>query len=285
MPAPVREPPGPVIPVVFERAVLYNRRSVEREFMNRISCRNRYAIYAVVLVVSFVLAACGKDSSDVDPTSFAAGWRSLETDHAVFFEPPDSPTLPKQAMFADYCENILGQWITLLDLTVPEKIEIFRFVTNQECEEATGHTAGYVDGYRIYTRIGARMGGALALAAFTSVDPEAKSFGMIRHGFREAFDLLTENPHTKTSQLRAEGRWESLPELISTTQITDQEAYDAQTASFVAYLIQRHGATKFKMLWRSVLDLGPSLEKIYGGSLQQLEDDWIVHMEREAKKT
>ena len=108
---------------------------------------------------------------------------------------------------------------------------------------------------------------------------------MIRHGFREAFDLLTENPHTKTSQLRAEGRWQSLPELISTTQITDQEAYDAQTASFVAYLIQRHGVTKFKMLWRSVLDLGPSLEKIYGGSLQQLEDDWIVHMEREAKKT
>lgn len=253
--------------------------------MNKIGANTRYAICAVVIVVGVVLASCGKDASDVDPMSFAAGWRSMETDHAIFFEPPDSPTLSKQGLYAEYCDNILGQWMELLDLQVPQKIQVFRFVTNQECEEATGHTAGYVDGYRIYTRIGAPMGGALALSAFYSVDPEAKSFGMIRHGFREAFDLLTENPHTKTSQLRAEGRWLSLPELISSAQITDQEAYDAQTASFVAYLIQRHGVDKFKKLWRSVIELAPSLENIYGGSLQQLEEDWIVHMEREAKRT
>jgi len=253
--------------------------------MNKLGYLNRLSIYAAILTVSLWLAACGKNGSHVDPTAFAAGWRSIETDNALFFEPPDSPTVTKQAMFADYCQSILGQWITLLELQVPQKIEVYRFVTNQECEQATGHTAGYVDGYRIYTRIGSPMGGALALSAFYSVDPEAESFPMIRHGFREAFDLLTENPHQKTSQLRAEGRWQSLQDLIATQQITDQEAYDAQTASFVAYLIQRHGVDKFKKLWRSVIELEPSLENIYGGSLKELEDDWVVHLEREAKKT
>lgn len=252
--------------------------------MNKLHIVNRMGIYVAVIAVSLLVTSCGK-KAHVDPTAFATGWTAIETDHAIFFEPPDSPTISKQSMFADYCENILGQWIKLLQLDVPEKIKVYRFVTNQECEEATGHSSGYVDGYRIYTRVGSPMGGALALAAFNSVDPEAKSFDMIRHGFRGAFDLLTDNPHQKTSQLRAGGRWLSLPELVAGGEITDREAYDSQTASFVAYLIQRHGVEKFKMLWRSVLELQPSLEKIYGGSLQQLEDDWVIHLEREAKKT
>ena len=253
--------------------------------MNKFRVVNRIGELAAVFTVGLLVAACGGRQTDVDPTAFATGWRSTVTDHLIIFEPPDSPTIDKQAMFAKYCEDVLGQWVKLLELELPEKVKIYRFITNQECEDATGHSAGYVDGYRIYTRIGAPMGGALALAGFHSVDPEAASFDLIRHGFREAFDRLTENPHQKTSILRAEGRWQSLPDLLGPGEITDREAYDAQTASFVAYLIQRHGVAKFKMLWRSVLELGPSLDNIYGGSLQQLEEDWIIHLEREAKKT
>ncbi len=253
--------------------------------MNKFRVVNCIGELVAVLTVALLIAACGTKQPQVDPTAFATGWLSTETDHAIFFEPPDSPTAGKQVMFAKYCEDVLGQWVKLLELELPEKIEVYRFVTNQECEDATGHSAGFVDGYRIYTRIGAPMGGALALAGFHSADPEAASFDPIRHGFREAFDRLTDNPHQKASILRAEGRWQSLPDLLGPGEITDREAYDAQTASFVAYLIQRHGVEKFKMLWRSVLELGPSLEKIYGGTLQELEEDWIVHLEREAKKT
>ena len=239
---------------------------------------------ATVLVVAALLTSCGRKQQNIDPTAFAAGWLATETEHMTLFEPPDSPRVSLQMRFAENSEEVLTRLMELLELDLPEKIEIYRFVTNQDCLDATGHSAGYVDGYRIYTRIGAPMGGALALAAFTSVDPEAASFELIRDGFREAFDHLYDNLHQETSRLRAEGRWLPLQELITPGEIADREAYDAQSASFVGYLIQRHGVEKFKMLWRSVLELGPSLEKIYGGSVRQIEEDWIVHLEREAKK-
>ena len=53
----------------------------------------------------------------------------------------------------------------------------------------------------------------------------------------------------------------------------------------MAFLIQRHGNERLKMLWRSVLELGPSLERIYGVSLDQLESEWMSHMAQEAKRT
>ena len=251
--------------------------------MNMIRSIKWLATGTTILTIAALVTACGKKPT-IDPTAFATGWAATETEHTTLFEPPDSPRVSLQTRFAENSEEILTKLMELLKLTLPEKIRIYRFITNKDCEEATGHSAGYVDGYRIYTRIGAPMGGALALAAFTSVDPEANSFELIRHGFREAFDHLYDNLHQETSRLRAEGRWLPLQELIASGQITDREAYDAQSASFVGYLIQRHGIDKFKMLWRSVLELGPSLEKIYGGSVQQIEEDWIVHLEREAKK-
>jgi hypothetical protein len=252
--------------------------------MKLVSILNSSRQTALSIFVIVVVASCS-GRQEVDPARFAAGWKSAQTEHVIVFEPPDSPRANRTESFAQASEDVLMRLTELMSLDVPDRIEIYRFITNRDCETATGHSAGYVEEYRIYTRIGAPMGGAIALAAFSSVDPDAPSFPMIRDGFREAFDHPTDNLHRRTSELRADGRWLPLKELTLDMGITDREAYEAISASFVAYLIQRHGIEKFKMLWRSVLELVPSLEKIYGGTLEEIEADWIKHLEREAKKT
>jgi hypothetical protein len=245
----------------------------------------RHWRHAVVAMVVPALLACGKRRQEIDPSTFSAGWVSEDTEHFKVFDPPQSPRRAQLKAFAESCEEAYKDLSKLLSLTVPEKIAIYRFITNQDCEAATGHAAVFVEGYRIYTRIGSPVGGAIAVAAFTSVDPEAPSFELIRDGLREAFDNESNNIHGEAARLRSGGRWLPLSAIVNPASVSDREAYRLESASFVAYLIQTQGMDRFKMLWRSVLDLSSSLEKIYGGTLQEIEDDWVSHLEREAKRT
>lgn len=244
-----------------------------------------YWRYLAVAVAVPALLSCGKSKSKIDPAKFAAGWVVDSTAHFRLYDPPQSPRLAQLRILAQSCEEAYGNLSALLNLNVTEKISVYRFITNQDCEAAIGHPAVYVDGYRIYTRIGSPVGGAIAVAAFTSVDPEAPSFELIRDGLREAFDNESDNPHSEAAVLKNEGRWIPLSSLVNPSSVTDRDAYRKECASFVAYLIQTQGIDRFKMLWKSVLDLPSSLEKIYGGSLKEIEDDWISHLEREAKRT
>ncbi len=233
-----------------------------------------------------LLSACGEtQQQEAGRQSFATGWIVNETEHIRLLDPPDSPRAPYSKTFSEQCEAMYGQLSRVMSVSITQKIEIYRFVTSQACEDATGHPVGHVEDFRVYTRIGAPIGGAMALAACTSIDTEAKSFPLIRHGLRKAFDNQATDIHRDAHALEGEGRWLSLSQLLSGDAVEDREAYDLESASFVGYLIQRHGIDKFKMLWRSVLELQPSLEKIYGGGIEQLEEDWITHVEHESKKT
>ncbi len=241
--------------------------------------------YSAIMIVALALLACGKRRQDVNPSTFSAGWVADSTEHFRVFEPPQSPRRPQLKFFAQSCEDAYADLSKLLGLSLTQKISIYRFITNQDCEAAIGHAAVYVDGYQIYTRVGSPIGGAIAVAAFSSTDPEAPSFELIKDGLREAFDNESESIHGDAARLKSEGRWLPLAALMNPASVSDREAYRIESASFVAYLIQTQGIDRFKMLWRSVLDLPLSLEKIYGGTVQELEEDWVAHMEREAKRT
>lgn len=256
-----------------------------RELLLHFQSFRRSPAPVLLLLLALAVLSCGKTRQEIDPSSFASGWVSEQTEHFTVFDPPQSPRRTHLREFGENCEQAYAELARGLKLDLKGRISIYRFITNQDCETATGHAAGRVEGYRIYTRIGAPVGGAIALAAFTSVDPEAQSFELIKDGLREAFDNESANIHGDAAKLKSEGRWQPLSMLLTPESIADHEAYRVESASFVAYLIQVHGIDKFKMLWRSALDLGPSLERIYGGTLQQIEDDWAGHVEREAKKT
>ncbi len=253
--------------------------------MSRQHIIQRYWRYLAIASAIPALIACGKRQKTIDPATFAVGWVSDSTAHFRLFDPPQSPRVAQLRVLAQACEEAYANLSKLLNLDVKEKISIYRFITNQDCEAAIGHPAVYVEGYRIYTRIGSPVGGAIAVAAFTSIDPEAPSFEMIKDGLREAFDGESDNIHGDAANLKNGGRWIPLSALVNPSTVTDRDAYRLESASFVAYLIQTQGVDRFKMLWKSVLDLPSSLEKIYGGTLKEIEDDWTAHLQREAKRT
>ena len=243
--------------------------------------------YFTALTIAVSVFACGGPSLEINPKDFSGDWEHIETEHFKIFVPSDSPRPTRVLVsFGGVCEEIFGQVVYHLEIEVKDPIHIYQFTTNQDCEETIGHPASFVEASNIYTRIGAEIGGALAEAMCNAIDPDAASFPLIRDGLRAVFDERHRNVHRQAQTLLQEaGRWYRLPELMAGEAGGDNEAYRFATASFVAYLIQVHGSDQFKMLWRSVLELGPSLERIYGLSLEQLEIDWMEHMEREARET
>jgi len=238
-----------------------------------------------ILLGALLFLGCGGGQGVPERAAFAAGWSVEETPHFRVYEPPDSPRVGYLKDFGASCESVYEQLVRLLSVETEQKIQVYRFITSQDCVQATGQPAGFVDRYTIYTRIGAPMGGAIALAACTSIDPDARPAMILRDGLRLAFDSQSNNIHQETSILRGEGRWIPLADLLTGAAGKDDEVYNAESASFVAYLIQRHGIDRFKMAWKSAIDAGPSFEKIFGGTLQEIEDDWIAHLEREAKRS
>jgi len=240
---------------------------------------------ALVVTLVWFLSGCGSKEPRVDPRRFAAQWDSATSEHFAILTPPNSPRkFQALEVFGNACDDVLGQVTRTLELKTPPRIFVYLFTTNQDCEAATGHSTSFVEGYNIFTRLGAQIGGVIAEAACNSIDPDAHSFAVIRNGLRVLFDERERNVHHDAVRLRAAGRLPKLPDLIQGGAIQDREAYDYACASFVAFLLARYGPDQFKMLWKSVLDLGPSLERIYGGTIPQMDADWTTFLDREAKR-
>lgn len=239
---------------------------------------------AVILLPGSLLFGCGGAEKPAARATFAAGWNSEETPHFRIYEPPDSPRTGYLKDFAVSCEITYEQLARLLHIDTNEKIYIYRFITSQDCMDATGHLAGHVDGRTIYTRIGAPLGGAIAIAAFSNVVPNAHPAHIVSDGLRKAIDSHAPNIHQDMALLRSQGRWTPLEELLG-PKTPDPETYEAASASFVAYLIQRHGIDQFKRIWKGGVDPVVTLESTLGVPLDQIEEDWIVHLEREAKRS
>jgi hypothetical protein len=248
---------------------------------------SRFAQASLAVFLAAGLLACGGKELEVQPKVFATDWEMTESEHFRFYLPPDSPrSLRAQAAFAEACEEIHALVTRYLGIEVEEPIAVYLFTTNQDCEKATGHSSGFVEEYNIYTSIGAEIGGVIALAMCHGIDPEAGSFVLIKEGLRTVFNERSANVHAEAqARITDEGRWYTLPEMIGGKGSADPETYKFARASFVAFLIQQYGSERFRMLWRSVLELGPSLERIYDRSLDQLDAQWMGHLAQEAKRT
>ena len=240
--------------------------------------------FGVAAAVAF--AACARKAPGVDPKKFNSTWQSAQSQHFIVWTPPHSPrTFETLAKFGEACDGIWDQVVRVLELKPPDSISLYLFTTNQDCEAATGHGAGFVEGFNVFTNLGAPVGGVIAEACCNSIDPEARSFPLVRNGVRVLFEQRDRNLHEEAAALRAAGRLPKLADLIAGTPVNDKQAYDVASASFLSYLIARHGTDQFKMLWKSVLELRPSLERIYGGTIDQMDGEWNHFLDREAKRT
>ena len=253
--------------------------------MTRILTRfTRTALIAVVATVA--MASCGQKADTVNPAAFARGWKTYEGINFTLYAPANSPR-PRRGLEATVkaCDDIYDLVARQLNVSTDHDIKIYMFTTSEDCQVATGKPASFVEGLTICTKLGAPVGGLVAEAVCNSIDPEAKSFPLIRDGIRNLFELRDVNVQLEAAARRVKGNWPTLEDLLYKQSCDDQEIYQYASASFVAFLIARYGTDQFKMLWRSVLDLRPSIEKIYGGTIPQMEEEWFRTQDKLAKRT
>lgn len=251
--------------------------------MPKVSWKTFHVVAALVVVGALV--SCG-GAKKADPTRFAKDWHKYEAVNFTVYTPPDTPR-PRRGIeaFGKASDDTYDFVARQLRLQVEDDIAIYLFTSTEQCEAATGKPASFVEGLNIYTRLGAPSGGMIAEAMCNSIDPQAPSFRLIRDGVRNLFDERDLNIHYEALAFRDSGKWASLEDLLETQSASDPDIYKFASASFVAFLIQRYGTDQFHMLWRSVLELRPSIEKIYGGTLPQMEEEWFRIQDKLAKKT
>lgn len=238
------------------------------------------------LLATGVFVSCGRGDSKIDPQEFAKDWKATKAFNFTVYTPSDTPR-PKRGVdaFAISCDQTYDYVAGQLKVQVEGDIGVYLFTSDEDCKAATGRPASFVEGLNIYTRLGAPMGGLIAEAICNSVDPEAKSFKLIRDGVRNLFDERDQNVHYEALVLRGQTNWPTLENLIERQTDENPAVYKFASASFTAFLIQRYGIDQFWMLWRSVLDLRQSIEKIYGGTLPQMEEEWLRIQDKMAKRT
>lgn len=165
----------------------------------------RWVLLAVLVAVGLV--ACGKGKQEINPKKFSADWQGFESRHLVLYLPPDSPRETEAlTAFGEACDQAFEQAVKSIEIEIPQRLILYLFTTTQACEAATGRPAGFVDGGNIYTRLGAPIGGVIAEAVCNAIDPEARSFPVVRRGIRVIFDHNEENVHARAAALRAAGR-------------------------------------------------------------------------------
>jgi hypothetical protein len=244
----------------------------------------RENLTALVVLVAFT--SCGGGANKADPQQFAKDWRSTQAVNFTVYTPPNTPRPPRGIeTYGKACDEIYDYVGRQLKLEVEDDIAIYLFTSEEDCKVATGRSAGFVEGLNIYTRLGAPVGGVIAEAICNSADREAKSFKLIRDGIRNLFDERDRNIHHEALAYRLSSHWPTLEDLINKQTAGDPEVYKFASGSYVAFLIQRYGTEQFHQLWRSNLELWPALEKIYGGTLPQMEEEWLRIQDKLAKRT
>lgn len=241
---------------------------------------------AVTATILAILVSCGGGGKQADPGTFAKDWRKLEAVNFTVYTPKDTPR-PRRGIetFGRACDETYDYVSKQLRIEVEDDIGVYLFTSTEDCQAATGKPASYVDKLNIYTRLGAPVGGLIAEAMCNSLDLDAPSFKFIRDGVRNLFDERDINIHFEAVALRQTREWPTLEDLLYKQSASDPEVYKYASASFVAFLIQRYGTDQFHMLWRSVLELRPSIEKIYGGTLPDMEAEWFRIQDKLAKRT
>lgn len=240
----------------------------------------------LILAISVLaVASCAKEKK-ADPGLFAKDWRKLEFVNFTVYTPPDTPRR-RQGLesFGQACDDTYEYIARQLKIEVVDDIGIYLFTRDEDCVTATGRTANFAEKLNIFTRIGAPIGGLIAETMCNSLDPEAPSFKLVRDGVRTLFDERDVNIHYEALSVRKSRPWPSLDELVTKQSFSDPTAYKYACASFVAFLIQRYGTDQFHALWRSSLDLPTSLQRIYGGSLPEMEAEWIRVQDALSRRT
>ena len=267
----------------------------------------------LVILTGYLIISCTREEEpgpfflyplpeQIDPEVAARLTKRKETDNYIFYYAAGD------TVQFDRCEAYVKWGLDYLEVTLPKKIEYFKFRSFEEMKEALGSVAGgwafpedmaYATLWKWHNHEAMHLLSLLwsgynyptaffveGIAVAHEYDPYNNSW--ISQWNREEVD----EPYTDiVSQLHAEEKLYPLADIMESDAFHDYHSNEGervaypQAGVFTAYLIDTYGLDKFKEVfttldWEDSIDVIENhLELIYGKSLDELEQEWYLALE------
>ena len=218
------------------------------------------------------------------------GWEKRETDRFIFIYDRDKKNAPYGLTYPTdlavrLIEEHYDKFSSLLDVHAKEKIEVYIANSPEETARLAGNTQkseGYAHPFLfvvVSTFPHAVMHEVMHVLEYICLGRDHSEIAdFLSHGLQEYGDgnLGTYGGYQATVRMKKnleESTFKPLREI---------DDYP-ETASLTQYLIEEHGARKFRQLIKAATDndqFAQSLAQIYGLSMDELEHEWINWIKR-----
>ncbi|MBU0708480.1 hypothetical protein KJ596_01865 [Patescibacteria group bacterium] len=216
-------------------------------------------------------------------------WEKVESEHSIYYFFPSSYAHKICDRLVKEREAAYEKLNSIFKVVLSEKIKWYFFPSREE-------------GVRLLGTLSPEQAIAPALVIFTVYNehhdstPEHElvhilsfywnsglthSYKFLSEGLAGYLDSSVKGKHELARKLKVDGKLISFKKIITSTDFksNDPDITYIQSASFVRFVIEEYGWSKFSKLWLVKGNLGSEMGKIYGLDLEDIEREWLNFLE------
>ena len=217
-------------------------------------------------------------------------WDKLETENFIFFYPPKGFVKENIQRLSMGREKAFLTLNKIFQVQLPEKIRWFFLESAERGIKLLGDVspnqalAPILTIFTVYNeKHDSTPGHELThILSFYWNSGFTNSYKFLSEGLARSLDQSSRDHHALAKKLKNENK------IISFFKILSPQDFNAanpdityiQSASFVKWLIDDYDWEKFAKVWLVKNDLSLAMEKIYGASLEKLENFWLEFLSR-----
>ena len=214
-------------------------------------------------------------------------WQTIATKHFTIYHETNSATVPR---LEEMQRNITASRASVLQLIrhddFPDRIHVFLVDSRSRMKDLMGaeQFGGAIASIRVVFAVVNATNNGCSTHEFCHVIAGAvwgKPERWIDEGFASYSDERWRNRETIVGQLAEQGRLLPLKTLAEDFLKQPEWVAYHQSASFLGYVIERHGWEKFKQIWRGGFK---SIPRVLGRSVEEVESDWRARLPAELPK-
>jgi hypothetical protein len=204
-------------------------------------------------------------------------WQTIATKHFTIYHETNSATVPR---LEEMQRSITASRAAVLQLIrcddFPDRLHVFLVDSRARMKDLMGveQFGGAIASIRVVFAVVNATNNGCSTHEFCHVIASAtwgKPERWIDEGFASYSDERWRNRDTIVAQLAAQQRLLPLKTLTEDFLKQPEWVTYHQSASFLGYVIERHGWEKFKQIWRGGFK---SISRVLGRSLNELEAEW-----------
>jgi len=212
-------------------------------------------------------------------------WNKLETENFIFFYPPKGFVEENIQKLSVEREKAFLTLNKIFQDQLPEKIRWFFLESGERGIKLLGDIspnqalAPILTIFTVYNeKHDSTPGHELThILSFYWNSGFTNSYKFLSEGLARSFDQSGRNHHALAKKLKNENKIISFSKILPPQDFNaaDPDITYIQSASFVKWLIDNYGWEKLAKVWLVKKDLLSETEKIYGISLEKLENLWL----------